>query len=109
NGRCENDPDCEFGGLGCNAENDELCRYCGFEPFADCLVSETLAPAPTPAPTADPNRVPCSSWCLDSARLTCIDDPTCPNGFVGVGSGIGCNATGDTYCRFCGFDPFDDC
>lgn len=109
NGRCENDPDCEFGGLGCNAENDELCRYCGFGSFADCEVTETLAPAPTPSPTADPSRVPCSSGCLESATQTCFDDPTCPNGYVGVGSGIGCNANGDTYCRFCGFNDFNDC
>ncbi|CAN0170383.1 unnamed protein product, partial [Scytosiphon promiscuus] len=62
-----------------------------------------------PSPTADASREPCSSWCLDSARQPCFDDPTCPNGYVGTGSGIGCNATGDTYCRFCGFLPFVDC
>lgn len=100
---CYNDPECEFGGLGCNALDDPLCRFCGFADFLDCNTGPTPVPVPTPPPTGSPAREPCDGWCLDSEDTPCFDDPTCQSG------GIGCNAGGDFYCRFCGFELFVDC
>lgn len=103
--RCFNDPGCEGGGLGCNALNDQLCRFCGFSDFVECGtgLGPTPAPVPTPSPTSPPDREVCSSSCLEATYFTCFDDSTCRIG------GLGCNARGDFFCRFCGFGEFIAC
>lgn len=103
--RCFNDPGCEGGGLGCNALNDQLCRFCGFSDFVDCGtgLGPTPAPIPTPSPTSPPDRQVCASSCLEATYFTCFDDSTCRIG------GLGCNARGDFFCRFCGFGEFITC
>lgn len=103
--RCFNDPACDSGGLGCNALNDQLCRFCGFSDFVECGtgLGPTPAPVPTPAPTSPPDRQVCSSSCLQATYFTCFDDSSCRIG------GLGCNARGDFFCRFCGFGEFIAC
>lgn len=101
--RCFNDPDCEDGGLGCNALNDPLCRFCGFDGFVECDFGPSESAEPTPAPTSSPDREVCTASCLTSRYFTCFDDSTCRVG------GLGCNARGDFFCRFCGFDEFVEC
>lgn len=101
--RCYNDPDCEQGGLGCNALHDPLCRFCGFDAFGECPELPTASPAATPAPTVPSNRQECTASCLTAEFFVCYDDPSCSAG------GLGCNARGDFYCRFCGFGDFDEC
>ncbi|CAN0096324.1 unnamed protein product, partial [Ectocarpus fasciculatus] len=106
--RCQNNETCETGGIGCNAQDDPLCQFCDLgAPYVECDEERpTEAPAPSPAPTLDPDYVECSSRCLESEDFPCFDDPSCPRD----GNGIGCNATGDFYCRFCGFlEEFVDC
>ncbi|CAB1100956.1 unnamed protein product [Ectocarpus sp. CCAP 1310/34] len=106
--RCQNNEMCETGGIGCNAQDDPLCQFCDLgAPYVECDEERpTEAPAPSPAPTLDPDYVECSSRCLESEDFPCFDDPSCPRD----GNGIGCNATGDFYCRFCGFlEEFVDC
>ncbi|CAM9869891.1 unnamed protein product, partial [Choristocarpus tenellus] len=105
--KCFNDESCEDGGLGCAAFGDQLCRFCGFADFDSCPSTEpTPAPAPTSTQSVMPTEVPrvvCSSSCLTSATQRCYDDSTC------IVGGLGCNADGDFYCRFCGFNGFLDC
>lgn len=113
--RCVFDPECMIPGLvGCWAENQQFCRYCGDGPvYLPCNDgSPTPAPVPTPAPTTDPDRVECSAEnasCFENplSRNPCYDEPMC----LGMVS-LGCNAHGVASCRFCGLEwevecPFD--
>lgn len=104
--RCENWPDCVVGGLGCNAQNDLLCRFCGTAPYVDCVEDPSVTKSPTPSPTENPDRVACSSDCLEpGTAFPCYDDPTCLDG----DNLVGCNALEDTYCRYCGFNDYLPC
>eukprot|EP00903_Cladosiphon_okamuranus_P012187 g11430.t1 len=101
---CVNDPACEYGGVGCNAQGDLLCRFCRHDEgsvYSPCRDPDdpTPAPVPTPAPTADPDREECDARCRDNPdiALPCYDDPACG----GDTDLLGCNAEGGEFCRFC--------
>jgi len=104
---CYQDPDCNSGGLGCNAGGaGQQCRFCGFKPP---LQKEAYPPCPGDAPASvqveESVAVPgyCPTVCTGNPAERCFYDGSC-NG------GVGCNAGGKgAKCRFCGFGAYPPC
>ena len=70
---CKYDPSCANGGLGCDADGQKLCRFCGFGAYAKIpcdspTPTPPTPPTPTPQPTPPtppaPTPVPGNSSCF---------------------------------------------
>eukprot|EP00966_Prymnesium_polylepis_P278748 6439651-Prymnesium_polylepis.1 len=88
---CYQDPDCNSGGLGCNAGGaGQQCRFCGFKPP---LQKEAYPPCPGDAPASvqveESVAVPgyCPTVCTGNPAERCFYDGSC-NGGVGCNAGV---------------------
>ncbi|ETO18717.1 hypothetical protein RFI_18538 [Reticulomyxa filosa] len=77
---CYVDETCKDGMLGCNANSNLTCRYCGSGSYVNITCPEKL------------------SNCCKSAggQVSCYVDKTCKDGM------LGCNANSNLTCRYCG-------
>ena len=84
---CKYDPTCAGGGLGCDAQGQSLCRFCGFGAYISIPCG-----APTPSPPIPPTPARPTPPPTPSAPPTPASNSSCFRAFDGIAPGVALSA-----------------